>query len=102
MRTEAWSMSVEDNPAVVRNNAAPYVLERLREISATELVFGMTHGSGQRGGRPIDAEWVSDVSWYRQPATHRFLLKGSAHPWTIAWTMFDESAGRMELALRAT
>jgi hypothetical protein len=100
MRTEGWVVPASQKHPPT--STPSWILERCRDVSATEVEFAVLHGPGhQKPGSPVTDAFLGDVDWYKQPAAYRFRLKGSAVPWAIVRTVYNATTARMEILLRS-
>lgn len=86
------------DPAVVltQDFRPPFLLRPLREISATERVFGLLYSDGA----PVSRDQFYQTEAFRQPDTQRFVLEGSPYPWRIVTAAIDAVSCKVELTLR--
>jgi hypothetical protein len=73
-----------------------FLLRPLREISATERVFGLLYSDGA----PVSRDQFYQTEAFRQPDTQRFVLEGSPYPWRIVTAAIDAVSCKVELTLR--
>ncbi len=100
VRTPACTSRVGEKPNLGVNPS--WILERVEEMTSTEVKFHMLHGPGHPLlGAPVTPGYLSDIDWYQHQDDHRFHLQGSPKPWCIVRSMFDARSGRMELVLRS-
>ena len=100
MQIETWvdEKSVTTPP----NRKAEYLLERVQDISATEVEFKLRLGPGSSSpGSSIDPNGLRTTEWCKKPNGYHFFLRGSLKPWSFVRSFYDNTSAGLLVVLRS-
>jgi hypothetical protein len=81
---------------------AEYYLERVHDISATEVEFKLRHGPGSSSpGSSINPNGLRSIDWFKRPDEHHFFLHGSFKPWLLVRSFYDTTSDGLLIVLRS-